>query len=105
MTQILFSEYFMEWVTLYKVGAVRDVTLSKYWNTLGHIKRLAPDVLLEDLNRVAYQKILNDFSADHERQTTMDFHHHLKASLLDALEESMIPLDPTRKAVIKGTVK
>lgn len=105
MTRVLFKQYFSEWVHLYKVGAVRDVTLSKYWNTLGHIDRLAPDLYLEDLNRVAYQKLLNDFAIDHERQTTMDFHHHLKASLIDAVEESMITLDPTRKAVIKGRVQ
>lgn len=104
MTQDLFHHYFAEWVQLYKVGAVRDVTLAKYWNTLAYIKRLAPQLRLQDLKRIEYQQLLNEFAKTHERQTTMDFHHQLKASLLDALEEGLISLDPTRKAVIKGRV-
>jgi integrase len=104
MTHNLFHQYFSEWVRLYKVGAVREVTLAKYWNTHSYIKKLAPNLKLEELKRVEYQQLLNDFAQTHERQTTMDFHHQLKASLLDALEEGMISLDPTRKAVIKGMV-
>ena len=38
----------------------------------------------------------------HERQTTMDFHHQLKAAVLDAVDEGFIDRDPTRKAIIKG---
>ena len=38
----------------------------------------------------------------HERQTTMDFHHQLKAPILDAVDEGWINRDPTRKAIIKG---
>jgi integrase len=105
MAQILFHQYFAEWVQLYKVGAVRQVTLNKYWNTLNYIKKLSPKLCLVEMRRLEYQQLLNDFAVNHERQTTMDFHHQLKASLLDALEEGIISLDPTRKAVIKGTVK
>ena len=38
----------------------------------------------------------------HERQTTMDFHHQLKGAILDAVDEGLIERDPTRKAIIKG---
>lgn len=47
-------------------------------------------------------KILNQYASVHERQTTMDFHHHLKCAILDAVDEGLIPRDPTRKAIIKG---
>ena len=56
----------------------------------------------DDLDRFAYQKLLNDYAALHERQTTMDFHHHLKCAILDAVDEGLISRDPTRKAIIKG---
>lgn len=45
---------------------------------------------------------MNQYASVHERQTTMDFHHHLKCAILDAVDEGLIPRDPTRKAIIKG---
>jgi integrase len=32
----------------------------------------------------------------------MDFHHQLKAAIMDAVDEGIIERDPTRKAIIKG---
>lgn len=105
MAQQTFANYFAEWLELYKRGAVRDVTFQKYENTLAHIRTLAPKQRLSTLNRQAYQQLLNDYATNHERQTVMDFHHQMKASLLDALDEGLIKTDPTRKVVIKGTVQ
>ena len=66
------------------------------------LEKLAPNLLVCDLDRNAYQKLLNDYAAKHERQTTMDFHHHLKCAILDAVDDGLIARDPTRKAIIKG---
>lgn len=98
----LFYQYFEEWVELYKVGAVRDVTLQKYYKTAQHIEVLAPDLKISDLDRNTYQHLLNEFALTHEKTTTMDFHHHLKGAILDALEEGIIAKNPVRKIVIKG---
>ena len=32
----------------------------------------------------------------------MDFHHQLKAAILDAVDDGLIGRDPMRKAIIKG---
>jgi hypothetical protein len=32
----------------------------------------------------------------------MDFHHQLKGAIIDAVDEGLVEIDPTRKAVIKG---
>lgn len=98
----LFYEYYAKWVKVYKQGAIRKVTMDKYLMTHKWLKKLAPDLKLCDLNRIAYQQILNDYALYHERQTTMDFHHQLKGSVLDAVDEGLIERDPTRKAIIKG---
>lgn len=45
------------------------------------------------------QQLLNDYAKEHERQTTLDFHHQLKGAILDAVDEGMIDRDPTRKAI------
>ena len=97
-----FAKYFKQWVNVYKVGAIREVTLSKYKMTQSWIDRLAPDLKLCDLNRTSYQHIINQYAVHHERQTTMDFHHHLKGAILDAVDDGLIDRDPTRKAIIKG---
>lgn len=97
-----FYDYYAQWITVYKEGAIRKVTMDKYLLTQSWIKRLAPDLKVCELTRITYQKLLNDYAKEHERQTTMDFHHQLKGAILDAVDEGLIERDPTRKAIIKG---
>ncbi|MDD6386623.1 MAG: site-specific integrase [Lactobacillus equicursoris] len=67
-----------------------------------HLKKIAPDLKLVDVTRLEYQQILNTFAKTHEKATTMDFHHQLKAALMDAYDEGYLKRDPTRKVVVKG---
>ena len=98
----LFYKYFDEWVDLYKEGAVREVTLKKYYRTGSWIRTLSPELKLSQLDRKSYQMIINAYAKTHEKQTVIDFHQHLRSSLLDALEEGIIRIDPTRKVALKG---
>ena len=98
----LFSTYYSQWVKVYKEGAIREVTLSKYRMALVWVEKLAPNLKIIDINRTTYQQLLNEYAIYHERQTTMDFHHQLKGAILDAVDDGLIERDPTRKAIIKG---
>ena len=98
----LFYIYYEKWIRIYKEGAIRNVTMRKYEITLLWLKKLVPELKLSQLNRISYQQLLNDYAEFHERQTTMDFHHQIKAAILDAVDEGLIDRDPTRKAIIKG---
>ena len=98
----LFYDYYAQWITVYKEGAIRKVTMDKYLLTQSWIKQLAPELRVCELSRITYQKLLNDYAKSHERQTAMDFHHQLKGAVLDAVDEGLIERDPTRKAIIKG---
>ena len=98
----LFCDYYKNWIQVYKEGAIRNVTLNKYKMTYQWLVKLIPRLQIQDMNRMAYQKLLNDYASCHERQTTMDFHHQLKGAILDAVDEGLIDRDPTRKAIIKG---
>lgn len=100
----LFYIYYEKWIRIYKEGAIRNVTMRKYEITLLWLKRLVPELRLSQLNRISYQQLLNDYAEFHERQTTMDFHHQIKAAILDAVDEGLIDRNPTRKAIIKGRV-
>ncbi|ECC2355063.1 site-specific integrase, partial [Listeria monocytogenes] len=93
---------FKEWVDLYKVGAIRSITLQKYYVTEQKIQELVPELKIKDLDRYTYQQLLNNYALTHEKQTTMDFHHHLKGAILDAVDEGVLNQNPTRKIVIKG---
>lgn len=101
-TTELFCDYYKQWIDVYKKGAIREATMAKYLMTQKWVERLVPELKLSELTRTAYQKLLNDYAKEHERQTTLDFHHQLKGAILDAVDEGLIKRDPTRKAIIKG---
>jgi len=98
----LFLKYYSQWISIYKEGAIRNVTMIKYHQTEVWLDKLIPGLRICDMDRLSYQNLLNEYAKCHERQTTMDFHHHLKSAILDAVDEGLIERDPTRKAVIKG---
>ncbi len=100
--KLLFCDYYKQWILVYKEGAIRPVTMQKYNMAYQWLIKLIPELTVNELDRISYQKLLNDYALVHERQTTMDFHHHLKCAILDAVDEGLIPHDPTRKAIIKG---
>lgn len=100
----LLCTFYKEWIMVYKEGAVRPVTLNKYMLALMWLYKLAPDLRLHDVDRIAYQHLLNQYALEHEKQTTTDFHHLLKGAILDAVDEGLVPRDPTRKAIIKGKI-
>lgn len=98
----LFYNYYAQWIEVYKKDAIREATMAKYRMTQKWVEKLAPELKVCELTRTAYQKILNDYAKEHERQTTLDFHHQLKGAVMDAVDEGLIEHDPTRKAIIKG---
>lgn len=98
----LFYEYYAQWIEVYKKGAIREATLAKYLMTQKWVEKLIPEVKVSELTRTAYQQLLNEYAKEHERQTTLDFHHQLKGAILDAVDEGLLSRDPTRKAIIKG---
>ena len=98
----LFHVYYKDWINIYKDGAIRTVTMKKYKMAQRWLEQLVPNLKIKDLNRIAYQNLLNEYAKTHEHQTVLDFHHHIKCAVLDAVDEGLISRDPTRKAIIKG---
>lgn len=101
---MLLSDYFKDWMELYKEGLVTEVTYKKYIDTYNNIERYMPHVLLSDLDRTKYQRYLNEFAKTHAQETVIKFNNHIRSSLKDAVEEGLIPFDPTRKAILKGQI-
>ena len=57
----LFCEYYAKWITVYKKGAIRKVTMDKYLMTQKWLVKLVPNLRVCDMNRIAYQQLLNDY--------------------------------------------
>ncbi|WP_461213064.1 site-specific integrase [Lacticaseibacillus sp. GG6-2] len=96
------ADYFNRWIKLYKANSVSSITLIKYDNTLQHIRRLFGHKLLKDITRSDYQEAINQFAQNHAPRTVATFHKQIHAAILDALDEKIIPIDPTRKVVLSG---
>lgn len=99
---ILFVDYFDEWVKTYKQGLIADVTLNKYLKAGEILRDLVPRLFLDEVTRRDYQEILNEYAKTREKQTVTDFHHQIKACLLDAFHDGLLERDPTYRAIIKG---
>lgn len=99
---ILFCEYYKEWLKIYKEGSIRPITMKKYITTLYWLNKIIPDLKIKNLDRIEYQKLINIYAETHEKQTTIDFHHQIKAAIIDAIDEDLIKKDPTRRVIIKG---
>lgn len=103
--EMLFCDYYDEWVETYKEGAIASVTLDKYYNNGKKLREICPKLLVSDLNRREYQKIINEYGKTHEKQTVTDFHHQVKSCVKDMFYDGMVDKDPTYKCVIKGLPK
>ena len=97
-----FHEYFADWMEVYKNGAVRPITYQKYLMTSRRLAELAPVLKIYEIDKRCYQNLINEYAKTHEKQTTMNFHHHLKSAILDAIDEGLLSSDPTRKVTVKG---
>lgn len=98
----LFYKYYRQWISLYKENAIRRITLEKYQLVYRKLVELAPDLHMDELDRQTYQALLNKYAATHEHKTVLDFHHHLKAAIVDAVDDGLLEADPTRRVTIKG---
>ena len=53
-----FCDYYLQWIDVYKKGAIRKVTLDKYFMTYTWLVRLAPDLHLCELTETHTSKSL-----------------------------------------------
>lgn len=99
---ILFEKYYLRWIHMYKEGSVKPVTLDKYYLVHRELKKRLPKLRLKQMDHFVYQRLINEYAKDHEYLTVKDFHHHVKASLMDALDEGLLSRDPTRHLSLSG---
>lgn len=98
-----FDEYFDNWVKLYK-NDLKTATLKHYKYTYDRIKEYFSNKSLQDITTEDYQMFLNQLGSGRSKETVEKVHGHVRACVLDAVDEQIIPRDFTRKGKLKFTV-
>ena len=102
-SESLFCDYYAQWVRTYKEGAIRDVTMGKYRLTQSWLGKLIPELRLADMDRTAYQQLINGYAQHHERQTTMDFITRSRAPFSMPLMKDSFPVIRHAKSSSKAS--
>ena len=103
--EMTLNQYFKTWIETYKEPVVTHATYIKYENTLKQIEKYFGETTIKQITATSYQQALNEYAKTHGKLTVSCFHKQIKACLLDAVDEQIIKVDPTRKAVITGRKK
>lgn len=91
----LWWEYYVWWCWQYKHKSVRPITFISYRHSANNLRKLRPEMKVKEINRLEYQRLINDFGETKEKQTVMDFNNQLKKSLKDLVYEGILEKDPT----------
>lgn len=67
-----------------------------------NIRKYFTYATLKTLTKTKYQEILNEFAKTHADATVERLNIHIRASLVNPIDEGIIPYDFTKGAVIKG---
>lgn len=97
-----FSEYFKNWVELYKVGK-HKTTYTRYMNSVDRVKEYFKDIPIQKITSNEYQKFLNEYGVGKSRETVRKLNTHIRSCVRDAIEEGYISVDFTRKAEFNAT--
>lgn len=117
---LLFSDYYSDWLTTYKLNRVAPITAQEYKYTLRMIKEFLPGVPLVKMTRLRYQKFINAFTfgtseqrqsrhltgnkAYHSKASVQKLHGHIHSAVLDAVADGMIKQDFCMHAELGGHV-
>ncbi|WP_200411756.1 tyrosine-type recombinase/integrase [Virgibacillus salexigens] len=104
LKSIPFSEYFENWIGLYKTN-ISETTLRHYQYSLTAVKRYFDNTPIQNITRQEYQKFINFFGGTRAKETVEKLNSHCRACVKDAVEDRLIPFDFTRKVNLTWTVK
>ncbi|WP_343073162.1 site-specific integrase [Salicibibacter cibarius] len=82
---------------------IESITLQKYMDSLGAVKRYFGDEPLQSITRNAYQDFLNNYGKNHAKTSAQKLNSHIRACIKDAIDEGIIRVDFTRDVVYTGT--
>lgn len=103
---MLFKDYFLDWVDTYKLKKVTYKTYNRYLRAQKDINDyFGENLRLKDLIQSEYQTYLN-FLGEHYTKGTIDKKHQpVKASYRQAIYDGLVDKDPTFNAIITSEIE
>lgn len=99
---ILFHEYYKNWIELYRVVGVTKNTLQRYNHLYDVLCEHFPAVKLVDVNKAMYQSFINEYGEKHGIRTMRQLNSYIRSMVRDAIEEQIIFRDFTKNVKIIG---
>lgn len=101
---ISFSEYFDEWVEVYKKPHIQPSTYEAYLTTSDMIKEHFGHTPLQQITKKEYQQFLNKYGSIRSMASVKLVHIHVRSAVLDAIDDQLLFTDFTRNVVLHGQV-
>lgn len=95
------NAYFKQWVDLYKSN-VREGTLTNYKNTIRIVDEHFGATPIQHIKKSDYQLFINTLGKDKSLEYVKKINSHIRACVLDAVDEGLLHVDFTRKVVLVG---
>ena len=86
----IFAEYFKIWYETFKIIGKSNNTKRRYARIYDLIKLNFPDVKISKMNRLKYQKFINDYGSTHAKDTVKKTHGSIRSCVKDAISEGII---------------
>ena len=90
-----FADYYAQWIKDTKLGRYSYQTETWYKRVLKLVKEGFPGVPLAQINRRKYTKFLDDYAADHSKESVDKTNTFIRAMVRDAMSERIIFTDFT----------
>lgn len=100
-SNVPFAEYFERWAETYKIPTVSASTERKYRYTIKLVKNYFGMTNLNQVTRSMYQGFISERGVGKGRDTVEKTHYYLSACFTSAMEDGLIRINPTSKAILK----
>ncbi|MCY9807083.1 tyrosine-type recombinase/integrase [Lentilactobacillus senioris] len=95
-----FVEYFEKWYKTYKAPSLSYITIMRYEVIARQLNKYFGNALLKDINRVIYQKFINDYGSTHAKDTVHKINSIIRSCIKNAILDDIIYKDFTESVVL-----
>ncbi|WP_373712008.1 tyrosine-type recombinase/integrase [Jeotgalibaca porci] len=99
---MLFTDYYSNWIKTYKIGMFSPETDKIYRTAEKLVQANFGRLKLRQVSKDKYQQFISDYSEGRSKETVRKIHNKVAACLRHAFHSGSIPIDVTHKITIKG---
>jgi integrase len=98
-----FDEYFQDWIKIYKPNVGKG-TKHNYKYSFVAIQKHFGSKPIQQIKKREYQEFLNEYGSTRSKEQVEKVNGHIRSCVQDAIDEGILQVDFTRKAVVTGSV-